>query len=117
VVVLNALMLVLGYMGEMGVLPVKASVGMGFLPFLAYYSLIYQDFVSPAGEKIYWYFVVVWSVYGFAALLPYHPKNTLYNVLDLFAKNFFGVYLSYLLYVHRQSSSIQKVGDPVVQDR
>jgi hypothetical protein len=32
-----------------------------------------------------------------AALLPYKLKNNSYNILDLFAKNFFGIYLSYLL--------------------
>lgn len=103
VVVLNALMLIFGYLGERNVLPTKIAVFFGFIPFIIYYTIIYQTFVqdNPDGSKFYWYFVIVWSVYGFAALLPYHPKNILYNILDLFAKNFFGVFLASLLYKNR----------------
>jgi bacteriorhodopsin len=36
-------------------------------------------------------------MYGIVAVLPYTLKNTIYNVLDLFAKNFFGLFLSYLI--------------------
>ena len=105
VVVLNALMLIFGYLGERGVLKKKTSVAIGFVPFIVYYFLIYQTFVedNPEGKMIYWYFVVVWTIYGLAALLPYHPKNMCFNILDLFAKNFFGLYLSYLLFVNRQT--------------
>lgn len=101
VVFLNALMLLFGYMGEMRILPIKTSVALGFIPFLFYYAIIYHYFISEEGKKVYFYFFIVWSIYGFAALLPYNPKNMLYNILDLFAKNFFGIYLSYLLYTNR----------------
>lgn len=103
VVILNALMLVFGFLGEVGVLRKTTSVALGFIPFITYYVLIYQEFVSgnPEGQTIYWYFVVVWSLYGVAALMPYAVKNAGYNILDLLAKNFFGVYLSWLLYTKR----------------
>lgn len=101
VVFLNALMLLFGYWGEVGVLPKLWSVVLGFIPFAMYYRIIYQTFVQGQGETFFWYFVVVWSLYGFAALLPYHPKNMAYNILDLFAKNFFGLFLAYLLYSNR----------------
>jgi len=38
-----------------------------------------------------------WSLYGIVGLLPYYIKNTIYNILDLFSKNFFGLLLSYLI--------------------
>lgn len=103
VVLLNALMLVFGYLGEIGILQKQWSVMLGFIPFILYYQIIYQEFVkeNPHGEMFFWYFVIVWSIYGVAALLPYHTKNIMYNILDLFAKNFFGVYLAYLLYTNR----------------
>jgi len=106
VVVLNALMLLIGYMGEIGKIHKHTSVVLGFIPFVAYYTIIYNTFVkdNPEGEKFFWYFVVVWAIYGFAALLPYHPKNTFFNILDLFSKNFFGVYLAYLLYISSKSN-------------
>jgi bacteriorhodopsin len=105
VVILNALMLVFGFLGEVGVLRTRTSVVLGFIPFITYYALIYQEFVSdnPEGQKIYWYFVAVWSLYGVAALMPYATKNASYNILDLFAKNFFGVYLSWLLYMNQMA--------------
>jgi hypothetical protein len=37
-------------------------------------------------------------LYGVAAVLPYGSKNAMYNVLDLFSKNFFGLFLGYLIY-------------------
>ena len=104
VVSLNALMLLFGYLGEMGVIKKQWSVVLGFIPFIIYYKVIYHEFVkhNPKGRMFFWYFVIVWSIYGFAALFPYHTKNMMYNILDLFAKNFFGLYLAYLLYSNRQ---------------
>jgi bacteriorhodopsin len=52
--------------------------------------------------KIYTYFLVFWSLYGVVAVLPYTLKNTIYNVLDLFSKNFFGLFLSYLIIANVQ---------------
>jgi hypothetical protein len=38
----------------------------------------------------------IWSLYGVAAWFPSALKNASYNILDIFAKNFYGVFLSYL---------------------
>jgi hypothetical protein len=40
----------------------------------------------------------VWSLYGVAAWFPMTLKNAAYNILDIFAKNFYGVYLSYTIF-------------------
>lgn len=99
VVGLNALMLGLGYLGEIHVLPTMVSVGLGFIPFLMYYYIIYTQFSvhSEEGRTIFYYFFVFWSLYGVAALFPYTIKNSMYNILDIFAKNFFGLFLVYVL--------------------
>jgi hypothetical protein len=89
-------MLLFGYLGEMAVLPIKLSVSLGFIPFLIYFYMIYTTYVKGT-NKLFFYFFIFWSLYGMAALLPYKLKNNSYNILDLFAKNFFGIYLSYLL--------------------
>ena len=104
---LNWLMLLFGYLGEVGVIPLVAGVAIGFLPFIAYFYIIYERFIVNANNtdntdtdtsmKIYAYFLVFWSLYGIVAVLPYALKNTIYNVLDLFSKNFFGLFLSYLI--------------------
>jgi hypothetical protein len=93
---LNWFMLLFGYLGEMAVLPIKLSVSLGFIPFLIYFYMIYTTYVKGT-NKLFFYFFIFWSLYGMAALLPYKLKNNSYNILDLFAKNFFGIYLSYLL--------------------
>lgn len=97
VVLLNALMLWCGYLGEIGKMPVVQSVTLGFLPFFLYFYIIYDRYVTT-DSSLFYYFVVVWALYGVAAVLPYGSKNAMYNVLDLFSKNFFGLFLGYLIY-------------------
>ena len=100
VVCLNWLMLLFGYLGEMGVIPILLGVFLGFIPFILYYYIIYANYVTPNtnGNLFFWYFVFFWSLYGVVAVLPYYVKNTCYNILDLFAKNFFGIFLSYIIF-------------------
>ena len=100
VLILNWLMLLFGYLGEIKAIPVLVGVFLGFIPFLIYYYLIYVNYVTENsnGYLLFWYFFFFWSLYGFVAVLPYYLKNALYNILDLFAKNFFGVFLSYIIF-------------------
>ena len=97
---LNALMLTFGLLGELNIINKYASVFCGFIPFLILFSLIYNNYAkySTNGTTLFAYFFIIWSFYGIAALLPYHLKNICYNILDLFAKNFFGLYLAYILW-------------------
>ena len=62
--------------------------------------MIYKNYVakSTTGYYIFIYFFIFWSLYGVAALLPYYTKNILFNFLDLFSKNFFGIFLVYIIY-------------------
>jgi len=98
--ILNWLMLLSGYLGEKGVFSYLATTVVGFIPFFLMFYLIYKNFAtqSSLGQKIFWYFSGIWSIYGIAALLSYKVKNSMYNILDLFAKNFFGLFLAYVLY-------------------
>lgn len=100
IVVLNTLMLVFGYLGELTIIPVFQSVFLGFIPFFMMFYIIYDKFAkyTETGSILFWYFLVVWSLYGVAASLSYTKKNVFYNILDLFAKNFFGLFLAYVLY-------------------
>lgn len=100
VVILNWLMLFFGYLGEMRIIPVLLGVFLGFIPFLIYYYIIYVNYVNQDtnGYLLFWYFFFFWSLYGFVAVLPYYIKNSFYNILDLFAKNFFGLFLSYIIF-------------------
>ena len=100
VVLLNWAMLLFGYLGEMKIIPVLLGVFLGFIPFLMYYYMIYVNYVTENtnGYLLFWYFFFFWSLYGVVAVLPYYLKNAFYNILDLFAKNFFGIFLSYIIF-------------------
>lgn len=99
IIFLNWLMLIFGYLGEIKIIDTLTGVLLGFVPFLIYYFIIYVNYASKSktGWKIFWYFFSFWSLYGVVAVLPYYIKNALYNILDLFAKNFFGLFLSYII--------------------
>ena len=99
ILLLNWLMLLFGYLGEMKIIPVLLGVFLGFIPFLMYYYIIYVNYVTQntVGYLLFWYFFFFWSLYGVVAGLPYYIKNSFYNILDLFAKNFFGIFLSYII--------------------
>ena len=100
VLLLNWAMLFAGYLGEQNIFSYLATTLVGFVPFLMMFYIIYKNFAvhTDEGRKIFWYFSIVWGIYGIAALLPYKIKNSMYNILDLFAKNFFGLFLAYVLY-------------------
>lgn len=99
ILLLNWLMLLFGYLGEIQFIPVLLGVSLGFIPFLIYYYIIYIKYaiLTKDGLKIYLYFLFFWSLYGIVAVLPYDMKNTFYNILDLFSKNFFGIFLTYTI--------------------
>jgi len=103
VLLLNFTMLLFGYLGETSTIPLLLGVSLGFIPFLIYYYIIYKKYavLSNDGIKIYFYFFIFWSLYGIVAILPYKIKNTCYNILDLFSKNFFGLFLTYLIFTNK----------------
>jgi hypothetical protein len=95
---LNWLMLLFGYLGEKKIIPTIYGVILGFIPFIIYYFIIYINYVrTQSGFNLFLYFFIFWSLYGVVALFPYYLKNACYNILDLFAKNFFGLFLSYII--------------------
>lgn len=96
---LNWLMLLFGYLGEAKIINTYTGVFLGFIPFIMFFYIIYTNFtiLTKTGWILFWYFFIFWSFYGIVAVLPYYLKNTLYNILDLFAKNFFGIFLSYII--------------------
>jgi bacteriorhodopsin len=109
VVGLNALMLLFGFLAELMPGYQIPFVLAGCVPFVAYFYKIYQEYLRKPNpdvhpvftrSRIFWYFAIVWSLYGVAALFPYVLKNTMLNVLDLFSKNAFGIMLVYILSHH-----------------
>ena len=95
----NALMLWFGYLQEIGVLSIVWSSLFGYVSLLGSFGILYKQFVSktPQQQGLFYFMFGVWSLYGIAAMLQSKEKNIMYNVLDIFAKNFYGLFLGYLI--------------------
>jgi bacteriorhodopsin len=101
IVFLNATMLFFGFIGELGYLNPYTSTALGFIPFTLNFKYIKDTFLRSSKNitknLIFYGFVFFWSLYGLFALMSYTAKNIGYNILDIFAKNFFGLFLSYII--------------------
>jgi len=109
IVVLNAAMLVCGLLGEFGYLSHYISTALGFIPFAFNFNYIKDTFLASSQDPfkigLFYWFVFFWALYGVAAIMSYTVKNTGYNILDIFAKNFFGVFLAYVVWTKARSAS------------
>ena len=96
----NFLMLLFGYLGEVKILPKNISIFIGFIFFFKSFNLIYSNYAkkSVLGTKLFIFLLVVWGLYGIAAMFNNETKNTMYNILDIIAKNFYGLYIYYKIY-------------------
>jgi bacteriorhodopsin len=102
IVVLNSAMLLCGLMGELGYLSAYTAAALGFIPFVLNFKYIKDTFLpssktSKNKKAIFIWFVFFWSLYGVFSTMSYTTKNTGYNILDIFAKNFFGLFLAYVI--------------------
>ncbi len=91
----NFLMLLSGYLGEVQVIRMDMSLVLGFIFFAYTFYIIYSKFAvnSKQSVKMFYFILFIWSLYGVAATFSPINKNHSFNVLDIFAKNFFGIYL------------------------
>lgn len=95
IVVCNFFMLLFGYLGEIGYSDLLSSSLFGFGFFFMTFYVIYDKYAkfSKIGVKMFKFLAFIWGMYGFAFLLNPTYKNISFNTLDIFAKNFFGIYL------------------------
>lgn len=91
----NALMLILGYLGEVNIISKIGAFfwGTALLCYAFYY--IYVNFVQDQtiNNVLFWINFILWSGYGVAYLLSHENKNNMYTVLDVFAKNINSLFL------------------------
>ena len=102
IVTLNAAMLLFGLIGELGFLTPSVSTMLGFIPFAINFKYIKDTFLPTSEDTfknvMFYWFVFFWALYGVFALTSYTTKNAGYNILDIFAKNFFGLFLAYIIW-------------------
>ena len=101
IIVSNLIMMLFGLAGELNYMDYNTAIILGFIPFIYYFTMIYNRACIPSTEsnktKLYWFFFIIWTLYGIVAFLSYEQKNTAYNILDLFSKNLFSVFLVVLI--------------------
>jgi len=100
----NFFMLLFGYLGEKNKIDKKISIILGFIFFAITFNLIYKKYAvkSTIGKKIFNIILPIWGLYGVGACLNNTHKNNMFNVLDIFAKNFFS------LFIYNKLESISK---------
>ena len=93
-------MLAIGYLHEIGLVHIALSTFIGFGFFFMLFIQIYNYYVKQSSTNylIFYLMVSIWSLYGIAAIFKFKLKNACYNILDIFSKNFYGLFLAYLVF-------------------
>lgn len=103
---LNFLMLLFGYLAETDKLNLFIANSIGTILFIIAFGVLYtytykdteQQHNSQTiqeNKQLFYFMLVVWGAYGVAAFTDDVTKNNMFNILDVLAKNFFGLYLYY----------------------
>lgn len=97
--VFNWIMLGVGYLGETGVLSKSVYIPLGFVFFGLSFYMIRKHFVTNSESlNLFNVLLTIWGLYGVAAIFSFTTKNIMYNILDIFSKNFYGIYIFYKIY-------------------
>jgi bacteriorhodopsin len=96
----NFLMLMFGLLGELNYLSRYISFTAGFIFFYLSFKEIYVNYVNnnELNINLFNFLFIVWSLYGVAALFNFELKNISYNFLDIISKNFYGLFIFYIIY-------------------
>lgn len=96
-IILNFFMLFFGLLGELGILNRNICFVLSTLFFLCSFKVIYDYYVTidSSNKKLFYFMFTIWSLYGVAFLFNYKYRNVSYNILDIFSKNFYGLYIFY----------------------
>lgn len=97
VILLNYIMLISGYLGEVNVISRIQGLIIGFIAFFSMFFIIYIHFIKPkynyTNYLLFGIYIVVWSIYGIVYMFNQVNKNIIMNLLDCIAKCFVGIFL------------------------
>lgn len=97
IILLNYIMLISGYLGEVNVISRLQGLIVGFIAFFAMFFIIFITFVKKrynyTNYMLFGIYIVVWSLYGVVYMFNKANKNIIMNVLDCIAKCFVGIFL------------------------
>lgn len=94
--IFNMYMLTFGLLYELKYLTRYIGFFLGMLSFIGLSSMIFitVGIDDPLAVGLSIYFTVIWSGYGFANLLETRKQTITYNILDIFSKNAYGLFIS-----------------------
>ena len=109
--VLNFLMLLFGFLAELGLLPRGLAFVLGTGSLCGSFLILYENFArfSKVTSNLFFVMFSLWALYGVFFLLPPVIKNVGYTTLDIFAKNFFGLFLTYVIYSKRAIGPVSAI--------
>lgn len=95
----NALMLLCGLIAELYPSYSKILILLGFYFFYKVFNTIYNKYVlnNIINTRLFIFITTIWGLYGVAALMSVHIKNIFYNILDIISKNFYEIYIFWIM--------------------
>jgi len=94
IILLNYTMFYLGYRGEFVKNKLLYYTG-SFIAFFVMFGIIFFLYVKPKynmfNYALFFFFFIIWSLYGIAYNMNLRNKNITYNYLDLISKCFVGI--------------------------
>jgi len=98
IILLDLLMLLFGYLGELHMIDKIYAMVLGFIPFIAMFSIIYMKFIQKnnifVNQLLFVLYLLFWSIYGIVYIIDEKYKNIITNVLDFVAKGLIGMGIS-----------------------
>jgi len=95
--VFDLLMLVSGYLGEIGTISRASGTIAGYVGFFLLFGTLWNTYMSGSrvtnqSKLVFGIYFVLWTLYGVAYQANESTKMLTYNILDLFAKAFVGIF-------------------------
>lgn len=95
VIILNYIMLLLGYLAEVNYMDRLYSLIFGFIAFFGLFYLIFINYIAPKYMKanyiLFYFFLIVWAFYGIVFMFNEEYKNLAMNILDCISKCLVGI--------------------------
>uniref|UniRef100_A0A6C0JJJ5 Bacteriorhodopsin-like protein n=1 Tax=viral metagenome TaxID=1070528 RepID=A0A6C0JJJ5_9ZZZZ len=98
ILVLDYVMLLIGFLGEINVIDRISAMILGFLPFFMIFYLIYSTFLvrktTGFNYLVFGIYFFVWAGYGVSYLFDEEIKNILMNIFDCISKGVIAILIS-----------------------
>lgn len=100
ILLFNFAMLIFGLLGETNIINKTIAIPLGFVFFGLSFNKIWEVFakITETSRVLFYVLIFIWALYGFAAIFSVLPKNIMYNCLDIVSKNFYGLFIFYLIW-------------------